>query len=162
MLQQRAKRLWRALLFRSGSMAPTAPRSVVLVGLLSVLLSGCASKQRGYPATTPPVSSSDSTRIEDPVQLLRSRSPGLLVSRTADGWIAIQLMHAPTSANASGEALILLDDVPFRAGPGGTLTGVNPYDIESIRVLTKPEDVGIYGLRGANGVIVITTKKPGR
>jgi iron complex outermembrane recepter protein len=36
------------------------------------------------------------------------------------------------------------------------------YDIESIKVLKGPADTGIYGMRGANGVILITTKRPGK
>jgi TonB-dependent SusC/RagA subfamily outer membrane receptor len=52
--------------------------------------------------------------------------------------------------------------VPITPGPGGALNGINPYDIESIRVLKNPADIAIYGMRGANGVIVITMKKPGK
>ena len=39
---------------------------------------------------------------------------------------------------------------------------INPHDIESIKVLKDPADTGIYGMRGANGVILITTKRPGK
>lgn len=97
--------------------------------------------------------------VDPIVKLLRSRSPGLLVTRTSSGDIAVQLIQGPTSFYGSTQPLYLLDDVPFSAGPGGALTGVNPYDIESIKALKRPEDIGIYGVRGANGVIVITTKK---
>jgi TonB-dependent SusC/RagA subfamily outer membrane receptor len=55
----------------------------------------------------------------------------------------------------------VIDDVPFQPGPSGALTGINPYDIESIKVLTNPADVGIYGIQGANGVILIKTKRAG-
>jgi len=47
-------------------------------------------------------------------------------------------------------------------GPGGALIVINPHDIESIKVLKDPADTGIYGMRGANGVILITTKRPGK
>jgi TonB-dependent SusC/RagA subfamily outer membrane receptor len=46
-------------------------------------------------------------------------------------------------------------------GAGGVLSGINPHDIESIRVIKDPAELGIYGMRGANGVILITTKRPG-
>ena len=36
---------------------------------------------------------------------------------------------------------------------------INPYDIESIKVLKNPSETSIYGIRGGNGVVVITTKK---
>ena len=47
--------------------------------------------------------------------------------------------------------------VPLPAG-----LGLNPHDIETIQVLKNPEDTGVYGVRGANGVIVIKTKRPGK
>ena len=52
------------------------------------------------------------------------------------------------------------DGVPVQAGPGGALRGISPHDIESIQVLKDPADTSMYGLRGANGVIVIKTKGP--
>ena len=45
------------------------------------------------------------------------------------------------------------------AGAWRSLTGVDPYDIESIKVLKDPADTALYGMRGANGVIVIRTKR---
>jgi len=57
--------------------------------------------------------------------------------------------------------LYVIDDVPIAPGSTGILTGINPYDIETIKVLKDPADTGIYGIRGANGVILITTKHAG-
>jgi TonB-dependent SusC/RagA subfamily outer membrane receptor len=93
--------------------------------------------------------------------VLQAKVPGVLITRAADGSIAIQI-RGPASFLGSSEPLYVIDGVPFRPGPGGALTGVNPYDIESIQVLKDPADIGIYGVRGANGVIVVTTKQPGR
>ena len=59
------------------------------------------------------------------------------------------------SINASNDALIVLDGMPY----SGDLDMINPSDIESIRVLKDPVDISIYGMRGANGVIEIKTKK---
>jgi len=56
----------------------------------------------------------------------------------------------------------VVDDVPVQPGPGGALIVINPHDIESIKVLKDPAETGIYGMRGANGVILITTKRPGK
>jgi TonB-dependent SusC/RagA subfamily outer membrane receptor len=53
----------------------------------------------------------------------------------------------------------MVDGSPFMPGPNGTLTGLNPYDIESIKVLKDPADLAMYGVRGANGVIIIKTKQ---
>ena len=56
----------------------------------------------------------------------------------------------------------MIDGVPIRPGPGGSLHGINPYDIESIEVLTDPASTTMYGVRGANGIIVIKMKEPPR
>ena len=55
--------------------------------------------------------------------------------------------------------LYILDGVPFSPSTDGGLSGINPYDIQSIRVLKDAADITMYGVRGANGVIVIRTKK---
>ena len=51
----------------------------------------------------------------------------------------------------------MLNGSPFAPGTGGVLSGINPEDIESIRFL-RGADATLYGIDGANGVIVITTK----
>lgn len=59
------------------------------------------------------------------------------------------------SINASNEPLYVVDGIPTSAG----LNDFNPNDIESVEVLKDASSVAIYGSRGANGVILITTKK---
>lgn len=59
------------------------------------------------------------------------------------------------SKNASNDPLIILDGVPYNE----TLTSINPGDVESIDVLKDASSTAIYGARGANGVILITTKQ---
>ena len=93
-------------------------------------------------------------------QIIEAKVPGIAVTRTADGGIAITI-RGTNSFYASTSPLYIIDGVEMESGHGGALTGVNPYDIESIKVLKNPEDTGLYGVRGANGVIVITTKRPG-
>jgi TonB-dependent SusC/RagA subfamily outer membrane receptor len=85
--------------------------------------------------------------------------PGVLVTRAADGSLALQI-RGPSSFYGGNEPLFVIDDMPFTPGPGGALTGVNPHDVESIRVLKDPAETGRYGVRGANGVILVTTKRP--
>lgn len=58
------------------------------------------------------------------------------------------------SINANSP-LFIVDDVPFN----GNINTINPNDIESVNVLKNPSQTAIYGVRGANGVIVIKTKK---
>lgn len=96
------------------------------------------------------------------MKVLGAGAHGLNITRTAKGEIAVQLMRGPTSFYSSNGPLYLVDDVPYSPGAGGALVGINPYDIESIKALTKPDETAMYGVRGANGVIVITLKKPGK
>lgn len=92
-------------------------------------------------------------------RVLMSRVPGLWITRTGDGGIAVRIRGVST-INASSAPLYVVDGVPIQTGPGGSLTGINPHDIESIKVLKNPVDTAMYGIRGGNGVIVITTKRP--
>jgi TonB-dependent starch-binding outer membrane protein SusC len=87
------------------------------------------------------------------------RFPGVTVTRTADGAIALRI-RGTTSILGSNEPLYVLDGVEIQAAPGGALAGINPYDIASIEVVKDPAGTAMYGLRGANGVIIIKTKRP--
>ncbi len=141
-------------------------------GLLLALLSGCApATQAGRgnnedaPEPSPPPK--DVVTAEDIQQnpnqsiheILTRRFPGVVVTRGPDGSIAIRI-RGPTSIYGSNEPLYVIDGVPITPGPGGSLFGINPFDIESIQVLKNPSDTAMYGVRGANGVIVIKTKQP--
>jgi TonB-dependent SusC/RagA subfamily outer membrane receptor len=98
----------------------------------------------------------------EPIEkLLQAKVPGLLVTRSPSGRLVLQI-RGTSSFQSSNAPLYVIDDVPVEPGPGGALPDINPYDIESIKVLKDPSETGIYGMRGANGVIVITTKKPGK
>lgn len=58
---------------------------------------------------------------------------------------------------ASNAPLILVDGIDY-----GTSLDINPTDIESIEVLKDASSTAIYGTRGANGIIMITTKRKRR
>lgn len=134
-------------------MTSSSSRAALSVWVLIALAAGCASRNRQEPDRNP---------IGPTDQVFRSTAPGLSITRTAEGRIAVQLLRGPSSFYSSNAPLYIVDDQPFQPGPGGVLSGVNPHDIESIKLLQNPADTGIYGIRGANGVIVITTKKPGK
>lgn len=59
------------------------------------------------------------------------------------------------SMNASNEPLYVVDGIPYT----GTINAINPADIESLTVLKDASAGALYGARGANGVIMITTKR---
>ncbi|HEY6107704.1 MAG TPA: glycoside hydrolase family 3 N-terminal domain-containing protein [Gemmatimonadales bacterium] len=153
-------------------MATLVSRALLSAGLLIGLASGCAhprtSGQEQIADTTPPhpprpnpstVGWTDIQRnTTDPIEMaLVGRVSGVEVSRTSDGGIAVRI-HGPSSFYSGEQPLYVLDGVPIQPGVNGALTGINPYDIESIEVLKDPASTAIYGVRGGNGVIVITTR----
>ena len=64
-------------------------------------------------------------------------------------------IRGPTSLSASNDPLIVLDGVIYN----GTLSDINPNDIEAFDVLKDGSAAAVYGARASNGVIIITTKK---
>ncbi len=98
-----------------------------------------------------------SLAITDITQALAGRVAGLdIVSANVDpGSTGSILMRGHRSFKASNDPLIILDGITF----GGSLNDINPYDIKSMDVLKDASSTAIYGSRGANGVIIITTKR---
>lgn len=93
--------------------------------------------------------------VRDAAQLIQGKVAGLSVSTSSGSPTAgtqIQL-RGITTLNASTAPLVLIDGVP------GNLNSVSPEDIESIDVLKDGSAAAIYGTRGTNGVILITTRK---
>ena len=148
-------------------MIPSLSRARRCVCVLLGMVVGCSSGGGGRAATSPSpkptMSAEDIEQSGDrPIEaVLQAKAPGVIISRTDDGGIAVQI-RGPGSFYSSNQPLYVIDDVPVTPGPRGSLTGINPHDIESIEVLKNPQDTGLYGVRGANGVIKITMKKPGR
>ncbi|MCH5235115.1 MAG: SusC/RagA family TonB-linked outer membrane protein [Muribaculaceae bacterium] len=95
--------------------------------------------------------------VNSPMEMLTGKVAGLNVSSTAsadpNGGADIQVRGA-TSINAGNGPLVVVDGVP-----GADIKTIAPQDIESISVLKDASSAAIYGTRGANGVILITTKK---
>ena len=95
----------------------------------------------------------------EPIEMaLQGKVPGLEVTRTNDGSVAIRI-HGPSSFFGNGEPLYVLDGIPITPGPNGRISGLFAKDIESIQVLKDPSETALYGVRGGNGVIVIKTKQ---
>ncbi len=141
-------------------MTSSLPRPVLSVWLLTGLAAACASSNtRREPVAKPQVTAADMETTGDPIEkTLQAKVSGVVIGRAPDGSISVEIRGTSSFYSGTGP-LYLVDDVPFQPGPGGALTGVNPHDIESIKVLKNPADTGIYGMRGANGVIVIKTKR---
>jgi TonB-dependent SusC/RagA subfamily outer membrane receptor len=145
-----------------GSRTPRPDLSALLF-VLTLLLSGCVASTR---ETRPPVdrpgggniiTAEDiarypaTTAVED---ILEQRFPGLRVRRRHEPGGA-----ATVNVLGMGQPLYIVDGVPLRQ-MGGTL-GLNPRDIETIEVWKYGGPTAEYGLRGANGVVIIHTKRGG-
>lgn len=111
-------------------------------------------------------------------QLMLGRSAGVQINQTSSepgGGVSVRI-RGSSSLNAGNEPLYVIDGLPIdnnttlSSSGGGTGTGsnlnprnplnsINPNDIASIEILKDASATAIYGSRGANGVILITTKR---
>jgi TonB-linked SusC/RagA family outer membrane protein len=93
----------------------------------------------------------------NPAALLQGQLPGLQViqgsGEPGNEGVSLRIRGVSTFSGAGNDPLIIVDGLP------GSLTVLNPNDIESISLLKDAASAAIYGSRGANGVIVIKTKK---
>lgn len=93
----------------------------------------------------------------DPSMMIQGKVPGVSITNTGAGdpnnQASIQI-RGVSSRSAGLGPLIVIDGVP-----GGDLTNINPNDIESFDILKDGAASAIYGTRGSNGVILVTTKK---
>ncbi|MFN8255033.1 MAG: TonB-dependent receptor [Bacteroidales bacterium] len=89
-------------------------------------------------------------------QALQGKAAGVVVTNTdgAPGGNTTIRVRGSNSITGSNAALVVIDGYQ-----GGNLSTVNPNEIESIEVLKDASATSIYGSRGANGVILVTTKK---
>lgn len=147
-----------------------SPRVTVSSGLVVALTFGCIGNvpppgsDMPDPSPTRPlvgttVTSEDLDRSPgQPIErVLQARVAGVMITRTPDGGISVRIRGA-TTINGSTEPLYVIDGLAIQPGPGGSLVGINPHDIASIEVLKDAASLAFYGVRGANGVILIKTK----
>jgi TonB-linked SusC/RagA family outer membrane protein len=104
------------------------------------------------------------TPVSNAAEALEGRIPGLDITRNngaPGGGVSIQLRGNRTlNGTANGQAGTTSDPLVIIDGfQGGSLTDLNPNDIESVEVLKDASATAIYGWMGANGVIIITTKR---
>ena len=103
--------------------------------------------------------------VSTPEQLIMGKAAGVKVNSNdgAPGSGSTIRLRGGTSINASNDPLIVVDGVPLDnggiSGASSPLSLINPNDIASFVILKDASATAIYGSRGANGVILITTKK---
>ena len=150
---------------------PIIPRAAcVAVAALAVgaCRSSSSAKPDPGPSTPPPAAAAarpgtveaedvKDMRVARAEELLIGRFPGVEVIPIAGGGVSVRIRGA-TSVALSTEPLYVVDGMPIHAEPGGALKWLDPHDIQRIEVLKDIGSTAFYGIRGANGVILITTK----
>ena len=158
---------------------PRLPRTCVLA---ATLLLGCQSAPAVPPAPAP---ASDSVHVAYGTQvrrdvtgavssaggdvaqrtnptsmadLLDGRFAGVDVRALPGGGISVRI-RGSRSFKGDGEPLYVVDGIPQHAGSNGILRDLDPRLVQSIEVLKDAGSTAAYGARGANGVILITTKR---
>ncbi len=103
--------------------------------------------------------------LNTPEQLILGKAAGVQITPNGGnpGSGSTIRIRGGSSLNASNDPLIVIDGVPVAndgiAGSPNPLSLINPNDIENITILKDASAAAIYGSRGANGVVIITTKK---
>lgn len=108
------------------------------------------------------VASLDNKRLEmlpntNVAQAIQGAIPGVIVRSSSAGAAPeeVIMIRGRNSILASNDPLIVLDGIPYN----GQISDINPNNIKSIEVLKDASSAAIYGSRGANGVILITSKE---
>ena len=95
--------------------------------------------------------------VSNAFEALQGKAAGVdITSNERPGEIGSILIRGTRSLNASSAPLYVVDGVPLQAGG---IESLNPRDIEAIDILKDASSTAIYGSRGANGVVLITTKR---
>lgn len=114
--------------------------------------------------------------VSNPLAAMQGRMSGVNITQatgTPGGGFSIQIRGLNSIRSQGNDPMYIIDGVPFASqslgndllsnavlpGLSNALNSINPADIESIEVLKDADATAIYGSRGANGVVLITTKK---
>ena len=135
--------------------------AIVIVPLSTLL--ACASKQTKQTSPAPnantggavSAANNDGKTIES---MFAGRFAGVTVAAAPGGGLMIRIRGGNNSFYGSEQPLYVVDDIPLPPGSNG-IVFLNPHDITKIEVLKNPADVAVYGMRGGNGVIKITTNR---
>ena len=151
-------------------MRPVLSRAPFTVGLLLSLATACGPGASQTSETPAPKAAPNSSTVtaedlartpsESPEKALQGRFPGVNVEYKADGGLVVRIRGGSSSLMGNNAPLYVVDGVAV-VSEDGSLKGINPNDIESIKVLKDAASTSMYGVRGANGVIVIKTKRAG-
>ncbi len=95
--------------------------------------------------------------VTNALQAIQGKAAGVdITSNERPGQLGSILIRGVRSLGASNAPLYVVDGIPLQAGG---IDAINPNDIENIDILKDASATAIYGSRGANGVVLVTTKK---
>jgi TonB-linked SusC/RagA family outer membrane protein len=158
----------------SGSVTLDIEMAVDLVGLEELVITGYGSVNRAN--LTSSISKVSRKEIEEsPVvsadALLQGKAAGVQInsdSGTPGGGVSVRIRGA-SSISANNDPLYVVDGIPLNSGSNSAfgvgnqqlnaISDLNPNEIESIEILKDASATAIYGSRGANGVVLITTRR---
>jgi len=164
----------------NGKMNISVSMSAVSKELAEVVVIGYGSLQKkDFTGSLTSLKSDDFNKgaIVSPEQMMQGRVAGLQITQNSGepGAGTVMQLRGPSSILTSSTPLYVIDGIPMdnqsitpssgsttggsAGAPSNPMNFINPDDIESIDVLKDASASAIYGSRGANGVIIITTKK---
>lgn len=133
--------------------------------LAIAVVTGCSGSRAGepespHPGSGPAVEADDiagipAAQVEDHMV---GRFPGVRIIHHPGGGFSVRVW-GPGTIRGSQEPLYVVDGVPVRVDPGRGLYWLNPGDVAAIQVLKDISETSAWGVRGGNGVVVITTKR---
>ena len=95
--------------------------------------------------------------VQNALQAIQGKAPGVDISTNSrPGELGDVRIRGTRSITADNDPLYVIDGIPMVAG---NVSDINPNDIESMEILKDASATAIYGSRGANGVVLITTKR---
>ena len=94
-------------------------------------------------------------------EMLAGRVPGVQVMRLPGGGISVRI-RGVGSWMSDSEPLYVVDGMPVTVSGGRGLYWLNPGDLQRIEILKDASATSFYGVRGANGVVIVTTKRGAR
>lgn len=131
-----------------------------ITGLDEVIVVGYGTQKKSDITGT--VTSLNKDRLEmvpnlNVTQAIMGAVPGVMIQTNTAGANPDQdiMIRGRASISADNQPLIVVDGIPY----GGSMSDINPKDIGSVEILKDASAAAIYGSRGSNGVILITTKE---
>jgi TonB-linked SusC/RagA family outer membrane protein len=128
---------------------------VVVTGALGIKRQA---KELGYSTATVGSKDLNQTNVTNVANGLTAKVSGLQVNTVNNG-IDPSLrvtLRGNRSINGNNNALVVLDGVPI---PGGSLSSINPNDVQDINILKGASAAALYGSEASNGALIITTKR---